>query len=96
MSRPDEHQIWLDERAATLRDRDHQREPRAAFRYFKPGRAPARTVRLSCPQCNGPVYAMSDSIGEAITCTHPDCHAELVTRAVKGAIGLVPVEGGAS
>ena len=82
MSRPDEHQLWQDERAATLRDR--QREHHAAFRHFKPGRA--RTVRLSCPRCNGPIYAMTDSIGETITCTHPDCHAELVTRSTDVAI----------
>ena len=84
MSRPDEHQLWQDERAATLRDRqrEHHRHPRYIV-------AP-RTIRLSCPRCNGPIYAMTDSIGETITCTHPDCHAELVTRSTDGAVGLEP------
>lgn len=90
-----EHELWQDERAAVLRERDRQREPSfgRAFLVRRPHAGPPpRTVRLSCPQCNGPVFAMTDSVGELVTCTHPDCHAELRTRMQGGAIVVVQVE----
>lgn len=83
--KPDDHERWQDERAATGRERDRQREPHRHPRCIV---AP-RSVRLFCPICNGPVFAPTDSIGESITCTRPDCHTELRTRSVDGAVVLV-------
>lgn len=85
----DEHERWQDERAATGRERDRQREP---HRHPRCVVAP-RSTRLSCPTCSAPVFAPAGSIGEAITCTGPDCHAELRTRSVDGAIVLVLADG---
>lgn len=94
-----EHELWQDERAADLRERDRLREPsmsRPRLPMVRPHAGPPpRTVRLACPQCNSPVFAMTDSVGEAITCMHPDCHAELRTCVAAGVITLV-VEGDAT
>lgn len=87
-----EHELWKDERAATLRERDRQREPSLGRLLFtaKPGHAPARTLRLECPLCRGPVFTMSDSDRELIDCTAPTCLATLVTRrALDGSVDLV-------
>jgi len=93
----DEHRLWFDERAAELRERDRQREPsrRAQLPSLRPGTAlvPSRTVRLDCPQCSGPVYAVELSDRELVECTNPECRAELSTRLqIDGTVALVLVE----
>lgn len=87
----DEHQLWMDERAAQLRARDRQREP-VGLPPVRAGVAPPpRTVRLTCPSCRGWVFTASDSNHEFVDCT--SCPAELVTRRLlDGTVDVVPVE----
>ncbi len=89
-----EHELWQDELAARLRERDRQREPSLdRLPAIKPGRAPARTLRLACPTCTGPVYTTTDSDRERVECTNPTCLQALVTRrALDGSVSLQLVE----
>lgn len=86
----DEDRLWRDERAATLRSRDREREPQRLFPVLRDGaqRNNCRTERLDCPCCGGPIYVASDSDGESVTCMHPDCHAELQTYQLGGSVTL--------
>lgn len=85
-----EHELWQDERAATLRSRDRQREPQRLFPAIRDGatRNNSHTVRLKCPCCIGPIYVAADSDGESVTCMHPDCHAQLETFQLDGKVSL--------
>ncbi len=95
----DEHQLWQDERAADLRDRDRQREPHRYPRVIRRAVEIARqsavteSVKLSCPACRGPVFAMSDARAVRLTCS--TCGAQLSTHRsdLDGSIGLVVVGG---
>lgn len=89
--RPTEDELWRDERAATLRSRDHQR----LFPILREGalrnsalRNNARTVRLRCPCCLGPLYVAADSNGESVTCSYAGCHTALETYLVDGRVLL--------
>lgn len=85
-----EHELWADERRATLRSRDHQREPQRLFPILREGalRNNARTVRLRCPCCLGPLYVAADSNGESVTCSYAGCHTALETYLVDGRVLL--------
>jgi hypothetical protein len=37
------------------------------------------SVQLRCPLCRGPVFVPCDSHAEIVTCTNPECAADLVT-----------------
>lgn len=89
----DDHEIWQDERAARLRERDRHREPVRLPSVRPHAGPPPRTLRLACPTCNGLVFASSDSDRERVECTEPSCRASLVTRLqLDGSIDLVPLE----
>ena len=99
MSRADEHELWQDERAADLRERDRSREPHRHPRTIPraveiaPRSPAAESVKLTCPQCNGPVFAMSDSNRDRLTCTEPTCGAQLTTRrALDGTVDIILIE----
>jgi len=92
-----EHELWQDEQAAAQLSRDRHREPSSARPRLPRLRSdvgpPPRTLRLSCPQCNGPVYTVEFSDREFVECTAPDCRAALKTRLqIDGTVALVLVE----
>lgn len=95
----DDEQTFRDDLAERRRDRDRHREPRATgiIRHITPrvtqgarfmlGVDPS-SVRLSCPRCNGPVYAAGDSAGERLDCA--TCDARLLTRTdIDGQLSVV-------
>ncbi len=83
-----EHELWQDAHAAARRVRDQHREPAKPFPALRVDAAPVpHSVRLDCPRCRGPVYAYSDSSGEALTCL--TCETPIITRQSIG--GLVEV-----
>lgn len=93
----DEHQLWRDERDAAERERDRHREPAHTVRRLpsvKPLAERLSSIRLSCPQCNGPIWTTTDSDRDRLTCA--SCSAEVSTRLdIDGSVSLVLVDGGA-
>lgn len=74
-----------------LHDRLHDRACMFTLRHGAPARLVDNVAELTCPACEGPIFAPRDSFNELIDCT--SCTAQLVTRRTASGAVAVALKG---